>query len=42
MAQLFALQNAVTTASSHASHVEELGTVDHMVICKAILLDQQT
>jgi hypothetical protein len=36
MAQLLALQNTITAATSHPSHVEELGTIDHMVICEAI------
>lgn len=42
MAQLLALQNAVTTATSHSCHVEELGTINHMVICNAIWLNQKT
>lgn len=33
MAQLLALQNTITAATSHSRHIEQLGTVDHMVVC---------
>ena len=32
MASLLALQDTITTTTSHASYVEKLGTIDHMVI----------
>jgi len=32
MLLLLAFENAVTPASSHARNIEELGTIDHMVI----------
>ena len=33
MANLLALQDTVATATGHASNVEQLGTIDHVVIC---------
>lgn len=30
----FALENAISTTTGHASNVQQLGTVDHMVICR--------
>lgn len=32
MTDLFTLQDTVTTTASHTSDIEQLGTVDHMVI----------
>lgn len=32
MTQLLSLENTVSSASGHAGHVEELGTVDHVVV----------
>lgn len=32
MTDLLALENAVSSSSSHASHVEKFGSVNHMVI----------
>lgn len=34
MAQLLTLQDTVTATTSHPSHVEQLRTINHMVICK--------
>jgi hypothetical protein len=33
VANFLALENTVTSPSSHASHIEQLRAVDHMVIC---------
>jgi hypothetical protein len=35
MADLLALEDTVPTTSSHTSHVEQLGTVDHVVVLSA-------
>lgn len=32
MANLFALQDAVSTATSHSSDIEQLGSINHVVI----------
>ena len=32
MAHFLALENSITTASSHTCHVQEFGTVDHMIV----------
>jgi hypothetical protein len=32
MANLFALQDAISTATSHSSDIEQLGSIDHVVI----------
>lgn len=34
MAQLLTLQDTVTATTSHPGHVEQLRTINHMVICK--------
>lgn len=31
---LFALENAVSATSSHASHIEQLCAVDHVIVCE--------
>lgn len=33
MLEFLALENAVSSSAGHACYVEELGTIDHMVIC---------
>ena len=32
VANLFALENTVASATRHASHIQELGTIDHVVV----------
>lgn len=32
MTDLFAFQDAITATTGHSSHVEQLGTVDHVVV----------
>lgn len=34
MAKLFALENSITSTTGHASYVEQLGTIDHVVVCE--------
>jgi hypothetical protein len=36
MSHLFALENSITSTSSHACNIKKLRTVDHMVICAVI------
>lgn len=38
MADLLALEDAVPTASSHTSHVEQLRTVDHVVVYSMLII----
>lgn len=33
VADLLAFENAVSTSSGHSSDVEQLGAVDHVVVC---------
>lgn len=33
MAKLFALENSITSTAGHASYIEQLCTIDHVVIC---------
>lgn len=33
MAKLFALENSVTSTTGHASYIEQLCTIDHVVVC---------
>jgi len=37
MSDLFTFQDAVTASASHARHVQQLGTVDHVVVWKPLL-----
>lgn len=33
MADFFTLEDAVSTAAGHSGHVEQLGAIDHVVVC---------
>jgi hypothetical protein len=38
MADLLALEDTVPTTSSHTSHVEQLGAVDHVVVYSLLII----
>lgn len=38
VAHFFALENAISSTAGHTSYVQELRAVDHVVVCKRVLV----
>lgn len=39
VANLLTLEDSIPSATGHARNVEQLGTVDHVVVCKTVSLN---